>query len=211
IGLTYAFLVAGVLGAHGLAVALALDIVHAGARGYGYIESGWAVGAVAGGLAAGVVTRRRPRAVLVAALAILAVGHALLPYVAFLAAAVTMQALFGACRAAPLCGLSGRGRDHASAVRRVSRARRRAHAVFDHEPGAAPADGAHAVHLFGDLNAAAGEHELYARLAGAARGLARRLRCVGAAVQRRGSGRPARPGAHRKCLALTRRVGRDPG
>src|SRR2546425_4193419 len=74
-----------------------------------------------------------------------------------------------------------------------------------------PADGAHAVHLFGDLNAAAGEHELYARLAGAARGFARRLRCVGAAVQRRGSGRPARPGAHRKCLALTRRAGRDPG
>src|SRR2546425_664262 len=37
--------------------------------------------------------------VLVAALAMLAVGHALLPYVAFLAAAVTMQALFGACRA----------------------------------------------------------------------------------------------------------------
>jgi len=99
IGLTYAFMMAGVLSANVLVVALARDIVHAGARGYGYIESGWAVGAVAGGLAAGVVTRRRPRAVLVAALAILAVGHALLPYVAFLAAAVTMQALFGACRA----------------------------------------------------------------------------------------------------------------
>jgi len=92
-------MMAGVLSANVLVVALARDIVHAGARGYGYIESGWAVGAVAGGLAAGVVTRRRPRAVLDAALAILAVGHALLPYVAFLAAAVTMQALFGACRA----------------------------------------------------------------------------------------------------------------
>ncbi len=99
IGLTYAFMMAGVLSANVLVVALARDIVHAGARGYGYIESGWAVGAVAGGLAAGAVTRRRPRAVLVAALAMLAVGHALLPYVAFLAAAVTMQALFGACRA----------------------------------------------------------------------------------------------------------------
>jgi len=99
IGLTYAFMMAGVLSANVLVVALARDIVHAGARGYGYIESGWAVGAVAGGLAAGAVTRRRPRAVLVAALAILAVGHTLLPYVAFLAAAVTMQALFGACRA----------------------------------------------------------------------------------------------------------------
>ncbi len=99
IGLTYAFMMAGVLSANVLVVALARDIVHAGARGYGYIESGWAVGAVAGGLAAGAVTRRRPLAVLVAALAILAVGHALLPYVAFLAAAVTMQALFGACRA----------------------------------------------------------------------------------------------------------------
>ena len=99
IGLTYAFMMAGVLSANVLVVALARDIVHAGARGYGYIESGWAVGAVAGGLAAGAVTRRRPLAVLVAVLAILAVGHALLPYVAFLAAAVTMQALFGACRA----------------------------------------------------------------------------------------------------------------
>ena len=99
IGLTYAFMMAGVLSANVLVVALARDIVHAGARGYGYIESGWAVGAVAGGLAAGAVTRRRPRAVLVAALAMLAIGHALLPYVAFLAAAVTMQALFGACRA----------------------------------------------------------------------------------------------------------------
>src|SRR3989442_6281275 len=93
IGLTYAFMMAGVLSANVLVVALARDIVHAGARGYGYIESGWAVGAVAGGFAAGVVTRRRPRAGLVAALAILAVGHALLPYVALLGPAVAMQTL----------------------------------------------------------------------------------------------------------------------
>ncbi|MBI3670060.1 MAG: MFS transporter [Acidobacteria bacterium] len=99
IGLTFACMMAGVISANVLVVALARDIVHAGARGYGYIVAGWAVGAIAGGLAAGELARRRPLRVLITALTILAVGHALLPYVLVLWAAVAMQALFGACRA----------------------------------------------------------------------------------------------------------------
>src|SRR3989442_11238382 len=86
IGLTYAFMMAGVLSANVLVVALARDIVHAGARGYGYIESGWAVGAVAGGFAPGGGKRRRPRGGLVAALALLPAGHPPLPHLALLAA-----------------------------------------------------------------------------------------------------------------------------
>ena len=98
-GLTYACMMAGVLSANVLVVALARDIVHAGARGFGYIESGWAVGAVAGGVAAGALARRRPFIALIAVMTVLSLGHALIPYVTFLAGAVAMMALFGACRA----------------------------------------------------------------------------------------------------------------
>jgi hypothetical protein len=80
-------------------VALAKDLLSAGARGYGYIGLGWAGGAIIGGLAAGPLARKKPYAVLIVALAILAVGHTLFPYVRVLAVAVAMNALFGACRA----------------------------------------------------------------------------------------------------------------
>jgi DHA3 family macrolide efflux protein-like MFS transporter len=99
LGLTYACMMAGVISANVLVVALARDILSAGPRGYGYIEAGWAVGAVAGGLAASWLARRYPVRVLVGALAILAVGHSLFPFVRWLAVAVAMNALFGACRA----------------------------------------------------------------------------------------------------------------
>ena len=99
LGLTYSCMMAGVISANVLVVALARDILSAGPRGYGYIEAGWAVGAVAGGLAASWLARRQPVRVLVGALAILAVGHSLFPFVRWLAVAVAMNALFGACRA----------------------------------------------------------------------------------------------------------------
>ncbi len=99
IGLTFACMMAGVISANVVLVALAHDLLHAGARGYGYLEWGWAAGAIAGGLAAGALARRRPLVVLIAALATLAVGHALMPYVTLLALAVLMQAIFGSCRA----------------------------------------------------------------------------------------------------------------
>jgi MFS family permease len=79
LGITYATMLAGVISANVLVVALAKDVLHAGPRGFGLLESGWAIGAVTGGLAAGIFARRRPLSVLVAATAILSVGHALMP------------------------------------------------------------------------------------------------------------------------------------
>jgi DHA3 family macrolide efflux protein-like MFS transporter len=100
IGTTYACMIAGVLSGNVLVVALTKDILNAGAWGYGLMESGWAVGAVAGGLATAWLARRfRPATVLLAALAMLALGHALFPYVRWLSFAVVMNAVFGASRA----------------------------------------------------------------------------------------------------------------
>jgi MFS family permease len=99
LGITYACMMAGVISANVLVVALARDLLSAGARGYGYIEAGWAIGAVAGGLAASALARKNRHGVLVLALATLAVGHTLFPYAHMLATAVAMNALFGVCRA----------------------------------------------------------------------------------------------------------------
>lgn len=99
LGVTFASMMAGVVSSNVVLVALAMDILRAGPIGFGWIEFGWAAGAVIGGLAAGALSRRHPDAVLIAALVILAVGHALFPYAALLVVAVAMNALFGACRA----------------------------------------------------------------------------------------------------------------
>jgi DHA3 family macrolide efflux protein-like MFS transporter len=99
LGLTYACMMAGVISANVLVVALANNLLHVGARGYGFIESGWAFGAVAGGFAAAPLSRRHPIQVLLAVLLLLAVGHAVFPYAGYLIAAILMNALFGACRA----------------------------------------------------------------------------------------------------------------
>ena len=99
LGLTFACMMAGVLSANVLVVALARDLLHSGARGYGYMEAAWAMGAITGGLAASALARRRPLTVLITALVILAAGHALFPYARLLAVAVAMNAVFGGCRA----------------------------------------------------------------------------------------------------------------
>src|ERR1700688_4061800 len=98
LGFTYACMMAGVISANVLVVALAKDLLSAGAAGYGYIEMGWAGGAIVGGLAAGVVARKNPYGVLILALATLAIGHTLFPYARVLVVAVAMNALFGVCR-----------------------------------------------------------------------------------------------------------------
>ena len=99
LGITYACMMAGVISANILVVALAKNVLSAGATGYGWIEAGWAGGAIIGGLAAGAVARKRPYGGLILALAVLAVGHTLFPYARLLAVAVAMNALFGVCRA----------------------------------------------------------------------------------------------------------------
>jgi MFS transporter, DHA3 family, macrolide efflux protein len=99
LGFTYACMMAGVISANVLVVALARDLLFAGPRGYGWIEAGWAGGAILGGLAAGAAARRRPHSVLIVALATLAIGHTLFPFARVLSVAVAMNALFGVCRA----------------------------------------------------------------------------------------------------------------
>jgi len=99
LGFTYACMMAGVISANVLVVALAKDMLSVGPRGYGWIEAGWAGGAILGGLAAGAAARRKPHAVLIVALATLAIGHTLFPFARVLSVAVAMNALFGVCRA----------------------------------------------------------------------------------------------------------------
>jgi DHA3 family macrolide efflux protein-like MFS transporter len=100
LGITWACMLAGAISSHVLVVALAWDVLGAGAKGYGALEAGWALGAVTGGLAAGLlVAHFRPWRLLVLALAVLTVGHTLLPYFAWLSLVVGLMVLFGSCRA----------------------------------------------------------------------------------------------------------------
>jgi len=93
-------MMAGVISANVLLVVLARDVLQSGPHGYGYLNAGWAVGAVAGGFLVAPLVRRFPAmTVLLVALVVTSVGHALFPYVGLLAVAVAMNALFGACRA----------------------------------------------------------------------------------------------------------------
>jgi len=92
-------MMAGVVSANVVLVALANDILHAGARGLGFLEAGWATGAICGGLIASQLPGKRRMPLYVAACAVLAAGHMATPYVAFLIGAVTMQVIFGFCRA----------------------------------------------------------------------------------------------------------------
>jgi DHA3 family macrolide efflux protein-like MFS transporter len=100
LGITYSCMMAGVISSNVLLVTLAQYVLKAGARGFGFLEFGWAFGAVSGGLLVGELVRRYSSpALLIAALAILSIGHALFPYAGYLLIAVAMNALFGACRA----------------------------------------------------------------------------------------------------------------
>src|SRR2546430_1991578 len=52
LGITHSVMMAGGGRAHGLLLALAHDILHSGPRGLGFLEAGWATGAIIGGLIA---------------------------------------------------------------------------------------------------------------------------------------------------------------
>jgi len=99
LGVTHSIMMAGVISANVVMVALVNDILHAGPRGLGFLEAGWATGAICGGLIASQLPGARRMPLYVAACAILAAGHMATPFVAFLAGAVTMQIVFGFCRA----------------------------------------------------------------------------------------------------------------
>src|SRR5277367_2922075 len=87
LGITHAIMMAGVVSANVVLVALVNDVLHAGARGLGFVEAGWAAGAVTGGLIASQLPQRTRMPLYVAALSLLAVGHMATPDVEFLAGA----------------------------------------------------------------------------------------------------------------------------
>jgi len=99
LGVTHSIMMAGVVSANVVLVALANDILHAGARGLGFLEAGWATGAICGGLIASQLPTALRMPLYVVACAGLAAGHMATPFVAFLTGAVAMQILFGFCRA----------------------------------------------------------------------------------------------------------------
>jgi MFS transporter, DHA3 family, macrolide efflux protein len=99
LGTTHSIMMAGVVSANVVLVALANDILHAGARGLGFLEAGWAIGAITGGLIASQLRASLRMPLYVAACACLALGHMATPFVAFLIGAVSLQIIFGFCRA----------------------------------------------------------------------------------------------------------------
>ncbi len=99
LGVTHSIMMAGVVSANVVLVALANDILHAGPHGYGFLEAGWASGAICGGLIASQLPSARRMPLYIAACAVLAAGHMATPFVAFAVGAVTMQMIFGFCRA----------------------------------------------------------------------------------------------------------------
>jgi MFS family permease len=99
LGITHSIMMAGVVSANVVLVALANDILHTRAWGFGFLESGWAIGAITGGLIASQLKSRLRMPLYVGACACLSVGHMATPYVAFLLGAVALQMIFGFCRA----------------------------------------------------------------------------------------------------------------
>jgi len=100
LGLTYACMMGGVVSSNVLLAMLAQEVLHSDARGFGMLEAGWAFGAVSGGLFSGPFTEwLSAPTLLIAALVVLAAGHPLFPYVGSLAGAVSVNAVFGSCRA----------------------------------------------------------------------------------------------------------------
>jgi MFS transporter, DHA3 family, macrolide efflux protein len=99
LGITHSIMMAGVISANVVLVALASDILHSGARGLGFLEAGWAIGAICGGLMASQLPTALRMPLYIAACAGLAAGHMATPFVAILAGAVAMQVIFGFCRA----------------------------------------------------------------------------------------------------------------
>jgi hypothetical protein len=99
LGVTHAILIASIVSSNVVVVALANDVLHSGAKGFGMIEAGWAIGAITGGLITSQLPQRVRLPLYVAVMAALALGHVAVPYVTFLLGAVVLQGVFGFCRA----------------------------------------------------------------------------------------------------------------
>src|SRR5260221_2546834 len=84
LGVTHAILMASVVSGNVVVVALANDVLHSGSRGFGFIEAGWAIGAIAGGLITSQLPQKVRLPLYVAVMAGLALGHVAVPFVTFL-------------------------------------------------------------------------------------------------------------------------------
>jgi MFS family permease len=99
LGVTHAILMASIVSSNIVVVALANDILHSGARGFGFIEAVWAIGAISGGIITSQLPQKIRLPLYVAAMAGLALGHVAVPFVAFLSGAAILQGCFGFFRA----------------------------------------------------------------------------------------------------------------
>jgi DHA3 family macrolide efflux protein-like MFS transporter len=99
LGITHSVLMGGIVSANVLITALAGDVLHRGAVGLGLLEAGWGFGAIFGGLLASQLPQRWRLTLYGLSLAGLAIGHVMMPLIAFLVAAVFFQVLFGFFRA----------------------------------------------------------------------------------------------------------------
>ena len=99
LGITHSILMGGIVSANVLIVALASYVLHSGAPGWGYLEAGWGFGAILGGLLASQLPQRQRFVLYGLSLAGLAVGHVVMPFLTFVAAAVFFQVIFGFFRA----------------------------------------------------------------------------------------------------------------
>lgn len=99
LGVTHAILMASIVSSNIVVVALANDILHSGAPGFGFIEAAWAIGAIAGGLITSQLSQKIRMPLYVAVMAGLALGHLAVPFVGFLVGAALLQGCFGFFRA----------------------------------------------------------------------------------------------------------------
>lgn len=99
LGVTHAVMMASVVSANVVLVALANDVIRRGAMGLGFIEGGWACGAIIGGLLASQLPFKTRMSLYVGAFVVLCSGHLLLPFASFLVGAVTLQVVLGFSRA----------------------------------------------------------------------------------------------------------------
>jgi len=99
LGVTHAMLMASIVSSNVVVVALADQLLHSGARGFGFIEAGWAIGAIVGGIIASQLPQRLRLPLYVLAVAGMALGHVAVPFVVFLFGATILQGCFGFFRA----------------------------------------------------------------------------------------------------------------
>jgi DHA3 family macrolide efflux protein-like MFS transporter len=99
LGITHAAMMAGVVSGNVVLVSLVSEILGGGARVLGFLEGGWAVGAISGGFVASQLSPAWRMTLYVSSVAVLSAGHFMVPWVSYVAGAVLVQMIFGFCRA----------------------------------------------------------------------------------------------------------------